>query len=63
MTSLFEPITVGDLDCPNRIFMAPLTRGRADRAGVPSAIMATYYAQRAAATSRSNRIRLTIGPP
>ena len=49
MTSLFEPVTVGDLDCPNRIFMAPLTRGRADRAGVPSAIMATYYAQRAAA--------------
>ncbi|MCW3797693.1 alkene reductase [Sphingomonas sp. BN140010] len=49
MTSLFDPIRIGDLDCPNRIFMAPLTRGRATREGVPTAIMGTYYAQRAAA--------------
>ena len=49
MSSLFEPITVGDLHLPNRIWMAPLTRGRATREGVPTAIMATYYAQRAAA--------------
>ncbi|HWH22416.1 MAG TPA: alkene reductase, partial [Allosphingosinicella sp.] len=34
---------------PNRIFMAPLTRGRATRDHVPTEIMATYYAQRAAA--------------
>jgi 2,4-dienoyl-CoA reductase-like NADH-dependent reductase (Old Yellow Enzyme family) len=29
MTSLFDPLRVGDLDLPNRIFMAPLTRSRA----------------------------------
>lgn len=49
MTSLFEPITVGDLTLPNRIWMAPLTRGRATREGVPTPIMADYYAQRATA--------------
>ena len=49
MTGLFDPIRIGDLDCPNRIIMAPLTRGRATREGVPTALMATYYAQRAAA--------------
>lgn len=49
MTSLFNPVTVGDLTLPNRIWMAPLTRGRATREGVPTPIMADYYAQRAAA--------------
>jgi 2,4-dienoyl-CoA reductase-like NADH-dependent reductase (Old Yellow Enzyme family) len=46
---LFEPIAVGAILCPSRIFMAPLTRGRATREHVPTAIMATYYAQRASA--------------
>jgi 2,4-dienoyl-CoA reductase-like NADH-dependent reductase (Old Yellow Enzyme family) len=27
MPSLFDPIAIGPLTCPNRIFMAPLTRG------------------------------------
>lgn len=49
MPSLFEPIAVGAVLCPNRIFMAPLTRGRATRDHVPTEIMATYYAQRAGA--------------
>ena len=49
MPSLFEPIAVGAIFCPNRVFMAPLTRGRATRGHVPTAIMATYYAQRASA--------------
>ena len=49
MTDLFDPIRIGSLDCPNRILMAPLTRGRAGREGVPNALMATYYGQRAAA--------------
>ena len=31
MPSLFDPITIGAITCPNRIFMAPLTRGRATR--------------------------------
>jgi 2,4-dienoyl-CoA reductase-like NADH-dependent reductase (Old Yellow Enzyme family) len=49
MSTLFDPLAVGDLQLPNRIWMAPLTRGRATREGVPTPIMATYYAQRAAA--------------
>jgi N-ethylmaleimide reductase len=47
--SLFDPIRLGALDCPNRIFMAPLTRGRATRAHVPTQLMQIYYAQRAGA--------------
>ena len=49
MPSLFDPIKLGDLDLPNRVLMAPLTRGRATREHVPTEIMATYYAQRAGA--------------
>ncbi len=50
MPGLFDPITVGDLRLPNRIFMAPLTRCRAVGGGrVPNAIMAEYYAQRVSA--------------
>ncbi len=50
MTSLFEPITIGDIDLPNRIIMAPLTRARAiGGKRVPNALMAQYYRQRASA--------------
>jgi 2,4-dienoyl-CoA reductase-like NADH-dependent reductase (Old Yellow Enzyme family) len=50
MTTLFEPIRIGDLELPNRIFMAPLTRSRAVGEGrVPNALMAQYYEQRASA--------------
>lgn len=49
MTTLFDPINVGRLTCPNRIWMAPLTRGRGTRTHVPTELMATYYAQRASA--------------
>jgi len=49
LPSLFEPITVGAILCPNRVFMAPLTRGRATRDHVSTELMATYYAQRASA--------------
>ncbi len=49
MTTLFDPIKVGRLACPNRIWMAPLTRGRATREHVPTDLMATYYSQRASA--------------
>ena len=49
MPTLFDPVEMGALSLTNRILMAPLTRGRADRAAVPTAIMADYYAQRAAA--------------
>jgi 2,4-dienoyl-CoA reductase-like NADH-dependent reductase (Old Yellow Enzyme family) len=49
MTTLFDPIRVGDLDLPNRIFMAPLTRARATDDRVPTEIMRDYYVQRASA--------------
>jgi N-ethylmaleimide reductase len=49
MTTLFDAIKVGRLTCPNRIWMAPLTRGRGTRDHVPTDLMATYYSQRASA--------------
>ncbi|MDD1451820.1 alkene reductase [Sphingomonas sp. H160509] len=49
MPSLFDPITLGAVEAPNRIIMAPLTRGRADRDAVPTDIMVEYYTQRASA--------------
>ncbi len=50
MPSLFDPMTVGELHLPNRIWMAPLTRCRAvGGARVPNALMAAYYGQRASA--------------
>ena len=49
MPTLFDPLRLGDLDLPNRIVMAPLTRARAGRDAIPTAIMAEYYGQRASA--------------
>jgi 2,4-dienoyl-CoA reductase-like NADH-dependent reductase (Old Yellow Enzyme family) len=49
MPSLFNPLQLGSLELPNRIFMAPLTRARSGRDGVPNELMARYYAQRAGA--------------
>ncbi|MDR3435096.1 alkene reductase [Telmatospirillum sp.] len=49
MTTLFSPIDLGPLTAANRIFMAPLTRCRADAQHIPTALMAEYYAQRASA--------------
>ncbi|QGZ42528.1 2,4-dienoyl-CoA reductase-like NADH-dependent reductase (Old Yellow Enzyme family) [Pseudoduganella flava] len=49
MTTLFDPITIGDLTLKNRIVMAPLTRARAVDNRVPNALMAEYYAQRSGA--------------
>ena len=49
MPSLFDPITIGDIDAPNRVIMAPLTRLRAGPTAIPNALMAQYYTQRASA--------------
>jgi N-ethylmaleimide reductase len=49
MTSLFEPIAFGAIAAPNRIMMAPLTRGRGTRTHVPTPLMGAYYSQRASA--------------
>jgi N-ethylmaleimide reductase len=49
MPSLFDPIRLGAIEAPNRVLMAPLTRGRSTREHVPTPLMIEYYAQRAAA--------------
>jgi N-ethylmaleimide reductase len=46
---LLRPLRLGAIEAPNRLFMAPLTRNRADADGTPNALMATYYGQRASA--------------
>lgn len=45
--TLFDPAVFGALQLSNRVVMAPLTRTRADDAGVPTAVMVEYYRQRA----------------
>lgn len=47
---LLTPATLGDLELPNRIVMAPMTRRRAAMGKVPTDIVALYYAQRASAS-------------
>ena len=49
MTSLYDPIVLGDMKLGNRVFMAPLTRNRATPNGVPGRWASTYYSQRASA--------------
>ncbi|MUG98862.1 alkene reductase [Scytonema sp. UIC 10036] len=46
---LLSPYKLGNLELPNRIVMAPLTRQRALKNNVPHQLNATYYAQRATA--------------
>lgn len=46
---LFQPARLGALALPNRVVMAPMTRSRADSAGVQTPLAAEYYAQRATA--------------
>jgi len=46
---LFEPFELAGLALPNRIVMPPMTRARAGAGGVPTPLMAEYYAQRASA--------------
>ena len=48
-SSLFKPLTVGDLQLKNRIVLAPMTRSRAGAERRANALMAEYYAQRASA--------------
>src|SRR5215207_3731932 len=49
MTTLFDPLRVGEIELDNRIVMAPMTRSRADERGVQPAFVAEYYRQRASA--------------
>jgi N-ethylmaleimide reductase len=47
--TLFSPVQVGPYALANRIVMAPMTRNRAGPGDAPTAMNATYYAQRAGA--------------
>ncbi|ONG40051.1 alkene reductase [Alkanindiges hydrocarboniclasticus] len=49
MSVLFQPLTVGALELPNRLVMAPLTRSRAGESRIPNELMQEYYVQRASA--------------
>ncbi len=46
---LFKPLTMGALELPNRVLMAPLTRNRAHPDGTPHEMAISYYRQRASA--------------
>ncbi len=46
---LFQPLEIGAVTAPNRVFMAPLTRNRAHPDGTPHAMAIAYYRQRASA--------------
>ncbi|MGI2904567.1 alkene reductase [Tolypothrix sp. VBCCA 56010] len=47
--NLLSPYKLGELELPNRIVMAPLTRQRAGKGNVPHQLNAEYYVQRATA--------------
>ncbi|MFG2084908.1 MULTISPECIES: alkene reductase [unclassified Spirillospora] len=49
MQELFEPLSAGKLDLPNRLVMAPMTRSRATENGTVTELTAEYYRQRAGA--------------
>jgi N-ethylmaleimide reductase len=46
---IFSPFRLGTLTLPNRVVMAPMTRNRAGPGYAPTALNATYYAQRSSA--------------
>ncbi|HYC79224.1 MAG TPA: alkene reductase [Planctomycetota bacterium] len=59
-SDLFSRLVVGPYVLPNRVFMAPLTRCRADADGSPGPLSAEYYAQRASAgliVAEATRVR------
>jgi len=49
MTTLFDPITLGDIPLANRVVMAPLTRARAIEGLKPGPLTVEYYRQRSSA--------------
>lgn len=44
---LFSPMTLGELELPNRLVMAPLTRVRSGTEGIPGPLVVEHYRQRA----------------
>ena len=49
MSTLFDPIQIGDMSLNNRVVMAPLTRNRAIEGHCPGPLTVDYYRQRATA--------------
>ncbi|MXO66154.1 alkene reductase [Altericroceibacterium endophyticum] len=49
VTNLFSPLKLGEIELPNRVLMAPLTRNRAQPDGCVKEMTETYYHQRASA--------------
>jgi N-ethylmaleimide reductase len=47
MTKIWDPVRIGEMNLPQRLAMAPMTRDRSTPEGVPSELNALYYAQRA----------------
>jgi len=45
--NLFSPLALGELELPNRVIMAPLTRVRSGTDGVPGPLVVEHYTQRA----------------
>jgi N-ethylmaleimide reductase len=45
--TLWTPITVGAIELPHRLAMAPMTRDRSRPNGVPTDLNRAYYRQRA----------------
>jgi N-ethylmaleimide reductase len=49
MPTIFDTVRLGDIELPNRIILAPMTRSRADADGIINDSAAEYYASRASA--------------
>jgi len=49
LSDLFQAVQFGPYKLSNRVVMAPLTRSRAQKGDIPSAMAAEYYRQRASA--------------
>lgn len=45
--SLWQPFTLGRVELPHRLALAPMTRNRAEPDGTPGELVAEYYGQRA----------------
>jgi len=45
--SLWQPFTLGRVELPHRLALAPMTRNRAEPDGTPGDLVAEYYGQRA----------------
>jgi 2,4-dienoyl-CoA reductase-like NADH-dependent reductase (Old Yellow Enzyme family) len=47
LSSLWQPFTLGRVDLPHRLALAPMTRSRSNPDGTPGDLAAEYYGQRA----------------